>query len=101
MKWVDMNGNPLNEDEYKFYNVFTNQEFDLNYLIYNCVLNEFRRIDLMVEELEKYGIDLFYTIDDMISDLYSYFLSNPNCYLESWDFTLFSYQIIQDKKRTK
>jgi hypothetical protein len=99
MKWFDMNGNPLNEDEYKFYNVFTNENCDLDYLIDNCDLNDFRRIDLMVEELEENGIDLFDTIDEIISDFYTYFSCNPNCYLESWDFTLFSCQTIINKKR--
>ena len=49
MKWVDVKGNKLDVEEYKFYNVVYNCEFDLDYLIDNCDYNNFKRIDLMVE----------------------------------------------------
>jgi hypothetical protein len=91
MKWVDIKGNKLNEDEYKYYDVQSNLEFDLDYLIDNCDYNNFRRIDLMVEQLEENGFDLFETLDEMINDYFLFTSVNPNVYLKCYDFKLFSY----------
>lgn len=93
MKWVDVMGNKLDEEEYIFYNIDSNIEFDLDYLIDNCDYNNFRRIDLMVEQLEEYGLDLFETLDEMINDYFLLTSKNSVVSLKSYDFKLFSYTI--------
>ena len=93
MKWVDVKGNKLDEEEYKYYNVVSKCEFDLDYLIDNCDYNNFRRIDLMVEQLEENGFDLFETLDEMISDYFVLTSDNSNVSLIKYDFKLFSYWI--------
>jgi hypothetical protein len=93
IKWVDVNGNELDKEEYKFYNIISNDEFDLDYIIENCDYNDFRRIDLMVEQLEEYELDLFVVLYEMINDYYSMNSNNPNVSLSSFEFKLFSYQI--------
>jgi len=93
MRWVDVYGNELNEDEYEYYNVKSYIEFDLDYLIDNCDYNNFKRIDLMVERLEENGFDLFETLDEMISDYFLLTSDNSNVSVISYDFKLFSYWI--------
>jgi hypothetical protein len=93
MRWVDVRGNELNEDEYDYYKVVKNLEFDLDYLIDNCDYNNFKRIDLMVEQLEENGFDLFETLDEMISDYFLLTSDNSNVSLISYDFKLLSYWI--------
>jgi hypothetical protein len=93
MRWVDVNGNELNEDEYKYYNVETYREFDLDYLLDNYDYYNFRRVDLMVEQLDERGLDLFETLDDMIDGFFTWTLDNSFVNLISYDFKLFSYWI--------
>lgn len=93
MKWVDVKGNKLDEDEYKYYNIVSKDEFDLDYLIDNCDYNNFMRIDLMVEQLEEDGLDLFETLDEMINDYFLLISDNSDVLLKSYDFKLFSYTI--------
>jgi hypothetical protein len=93
MRWVDVNGNELNEDEYKYYNVETYMEFDLDYLLDNYDYYNFRRVDLMVEQLDERGLDLFETLDDMIDGFFTWTLDNSFVNLISYDFKLFSYWI--------
>ena len=93
MKWVDIKGNKLDEEEYKFYNIVSNCEFDLDYLIDNCDYNNFKRIDLMVEQLEENSIDLFETLDEMINDYFLLISDNSNVLLKNYNFKLFSYKI--------
>jgi hypothetical protein len=93
MRWVDVNGNELNEDEYKYYNVESYREFDLDYLIDNYDYYNFRRVDLMVEQLDERGLDLFNTLDDMIDVFFTWTLDNSLVNLISYDFKLFSYWI--------
>ena len=93
MKWVDVKGNKLDVEEYKFYNVVSNCEFDLDYLIDNCDYNNFKRIDLMVEQLEENSIDLFETLDEMINDYFLLISDNSNVLLKNYNFKLFSYKI--------
>ena len=93
MRWVDVNGNELKEDEYRYYNVESECEFDLDYLIDNCDYNNFRRVDLMVEQLEERGVDLFETLDEMIDDFFTLTLDNSIVNLKSYEFKLFSYWI--------
>ena len=83
----------LDVEEYKFYNIVSNCEFDLDYLIDNCDYNNFRRVDLMVEQLEERGVDLFETLDEMIDDFFTLTLDNSNVNLKSYEFKLFSYWI--------
>jgi hypothetical protein len=93
LKWFDENGNLIDNGEYKYYNIESEDEFDLDYLIDKCDLNNYKRIDLMVEQLEENGFDLFEVLDEMISDYYSYSSENPNVFLKSFEFKLFSYEI--------
>jgi hypothetical protein len=93
LKWFDENGNLIDNGEYKYYNIESEDEFDLDYLIDKCDLNNYKRIDLMVEQLEENGYDLFEVLDEMISDYYSYSSENPNVFLKSFEFKLFSYEI--------
>lgn len=93
MKWVDVYGNYLNIDEYKFYDVLQNDEFDLDYLIDICDYNNFISLDLMIEELEINQLDLFETINKMINDYYFTTSTNSNVSLVGFEFKLYSYQI--------
>jgi len=93
MRWVDVKGNELKKDEYRYYNVESECEFDLDYIIDNCDYNNFRRVDLMVEQLEERGVDLFETLNEMIDDFFTLTLDNSNVNLKSYEFKLFSYWI--------
>jgi hypothetical protein len=91
IKWVDVMGNKLEEEEYNFYNIISNDEFELDYLIDNDDYNNFGRIDLMIEQLEEYELDLFEVLYEMINDYYFTISNNPNVSLSSFEFKLFSY----------
>ena len=89
MRWVDVNGNEVDEKEYQYYNIDSHSEMDIEHII--DYYNNFRRVDLMVEQIDERGLDLFETLDEMIEDYFTWTIDKSIITLKSYDFKLFSY----------
>ena len=81
----------VDEKEYQYYNIDSHSELDIYYMMDYYDYNNFRRVDLRVEQIDERGLDLFETLDEMIEVYFNWTIDKSIITLKSYDFKLFSY----------